>query len=86
MAVSPVTREDTCILCGTCASVCPTAAISVNGSVVTAVGTCIRCCACVKSCPTGARVWEDDMMKTITTWLTENCGARKEPLLFGVEA
>lgn len=86
MAVSPVTREDTCTLCGTCASVCPTAAISVNGSVVTAVGTCIRCCACVKSCPTGARVWEDDMMKTITTWLTENCSARKEPLLFGVEA
>ena len=86
MAVSPVTREDTCTLCGTCASVCPTAAISVNDSVATAVEACIRCCACVKSCPTGARVWEDDMMKTITTWLTENCKARKEPLLFGVEA
>jgi ferredoxin len=34
MAVSPVSREDTCILCGTCASVCPTGAISVNGSVL----------------------------------------------------
>jgi hypothetical protein len=33
MAVSPVTNEDTCTVCGTCASVCPTAAISINGSV-----------------------------------------------------
>lgn len=86
MAVSPVTREDTCTLCGTCASVCPTAAISVNDSVATAVEACIRCCACIKSCPTGARTWEDDTMKTIAAWLTENCRSRKEPQLFGVKA
>jgi ferredoxin len=48
MAVSPVTRGDTCAVCGTCASVCPTGAISVNESVSTKIELCIRCCACKK--------------------------------------
>ena len=85
MTVSPVTKEDTCTLCGTCAGVCPTAAISVDGSVATKIELCIRCCACVKNCPTGSRVWEDGMMKTITTWLNENCSTRKEPQIFGID-
>jgi ferredoxin len=82
MAVSPVTNDETCTVCGTCASVCPKAAISMNGRVATDVELCIRCCACIKNCPTGARVMEDDMWKTIAGWLNENCGARKEPQLF----
>ncbi len=86
MSVAPVTTEDTCTLCGTCATVCPTAAISIDGRVATEVGACIRCCACVKHCPTGARVWENEMMKTITTWLKDNCSARKEPQMFGIVA
>ena len=85
MTVSPVTKEDTCTLCGTCAGVCPTAAISVDGSVATKIELCIRCCACVKNCPTGSRVWEDGMMKTIANWLKENCQARKEPQVFGMD-
>jgi ferredoxin len=84
MAVSPVTREDTCTLCGTCAGVCPTAAITVEERVSTATERCIRCCACIKKCPAGARVMEDDRWKGIATWLHENCSARKEPELFGV--
>jgi len=84
MAVSPVTTEDTCTVCGTCASVCPTAAISIDGSVATEIALCIRCCACVKNCPTGARVWEDGMMKKIANWLNENCRTRKEPQLYGI--
>ena len=83
MTVSPVTKEDICSVCGTCASVCPTTAISINGSVATEIELCIRCCACIKNCPTDARVWEDDMMKTIANWLNENCSTRKEPQLFG---
>ncbi len=85
MAVSPVTKEDICSICGTCASVCPNAAISINGSVATKIELCIRCCACIKNCPTGARVWEDDMMKTIANWLNENCSTRKEPQIFGID-
>jgi len=85
MAVSPVTKEDTCTVCGTCASVCPTAAISINGRVETKIELCIRCCACIKNCPTGARIWEDSMMKNIASWLNENCNTRKEPQIFGVD-
>jgi ferredoxin len=85
MSVSPVTKKDTCIVCGTCAGVCPTAAISINGSVATNIELCIRCCACIKNCPSGARVWEDSMMKSITNWLNENCSTRKEPQFYGVE-
>ena len=85
MAVAPVTQEDTCTTCGTCASVCPTAAISIDGSVATEIELCIRCCACIKNCPEEARVMEDEMWKKIANWLNENCSARKEPQLFGVD-
>jgi len=85
MTVSPVTKEDTCTVCGTCAGVCPTAAISINETVATQIERCIRCCACIKNCPTGARVWEDSMMKTIANWLNENCRTRKEPQIFGIK-
>lgn len=86
MAVSPVTKEDLCTLCGICESVCPTAAISVEGIVRSEINLCIRCCACIKSCPTGARVMEDSTWNSIAIWLKENCGKRKEPQIFGVDA
>ena len=85
MAVSPVTRDDTCTVCGKCSSVCPTEAISINESVTTKIELCICCCACIKNCPTGARVWEDSMMKDIARWLNENCSTRKEPQIFGID-
>jgi len=85
MAVSPVTKEDSCTACGTCASVCPTAAISVNGSVATEIEQCIRCCACIKNCPTGARVMEDNMMKNIANGLSQYFSYPQEPRIFGVD-
>ena len=85
MSVSPVTKEDTCTVCGTCASVCPTAAISIDGSVATKIELCIRCCACIKNCPTGARVMEDSEWKNIANWLNKNCNTRKEPQIFGID-
>jgi ferredoxin len=84
MAVSPVTKEDTCTICGTCASVCPKAAISIDASVATNIELCIRCCACIKNCPTGARVVEDNKWRGIAGWLNDNCSTRKEPQIFGV--
>ncbi len=84
MVVSPITIEDACTVCGTCADVCPTAAISINDSVATKTERCIRCCACIKNCPEDARVIEDSKWKNIANWLNENCSARKEPQVFGI--
>jgi ferredoxin len=84
MAVSPVTKEDKCTLCGTCADACPTAAICVAESITTKTEQCIRCCACIKNCPTGARMIEDNAWKSIATWINVNCSTRKEPQVFGV--
>ncbi len=86
MEVSPITKKDTCSLCGTCSDVCPTAAISVNDIVETDTKQCIRCCACIKNCPEEARFFQDDMMETIMKWLNENCSERKEPQVFGVDS
>lgn len=80
--ISPSTQEDPCTLCGTCASVCPVSAITVEEAVETDKLGCILCCACVKNCPTGARVVEEPMLKKMAEWLSTNCQTRKEPEIF----
>ncbi|HOE17219.1 MAG TPA: 4Fe-4S binding protein [Syntrophorhabdaceae bacterium] len=77
--VSPVTQETVCIKCGKCASVCPTAAITIGETVATDQGMCIRCCACVKNCPAGARKMEDSRILQKAEQLFTNCRKRKEP-------
>ena len=85
MAVAPVTKEDTCTVCGTCASVCPTAAISINESVATEIDLCIRCSACIKNCPTGAKAWEDSKLKKMANLLSQYFRYPKEPRIFGID-
>jgi ferredoxin len=80
--ISPVTQETICAKCEKCASVCPTAAVTVNSTVVTDRSLCIRCCACVKSCSTGARVMEDPRIRQLAEQLSMNCNKRKEPETF----
>ncbi len=77
--ISPVTREMECSKCEMCASVCPTAAITIKDTVITDSGVCIRCCACVKTCSTGARVMEDQRIRQVAEQLSINCSNRKEP-------
>jgi ferredoxin len=79
---SPETLEDLCTRCGTCVSVCPTAAIVLEDKILTATGTCIVCCACVKNCPSEARVMRDPQVQAITEWLWQNYHKRKEPQIF----
>jgi NAD-dependent dihydropyrimidine dehydrogenase PreA subunit/flavodoxin len=77
--ISPVTREDDCILCGACAKVCPTNAITIDTQVTTVGTNCILCCTCVKQCPTHARVMEHPRILKIARWLSTNYRERKEP-------
>ena len=79
---SPETLEDLCTRCGTCVSVCPTAAIVLKDKILTATGACIVCCACVKNCPSGARVMRDPRVLAIAEWLWQNYHQRKEPQIF----
>jgi ferredoxin len=80
--VSPLTQEATCIRCAACVTACPTAAITINGTLKTDTEACIVCCACVKVCPTGARVAKHPRIKKAQTWLSTNCRERKEPETF----
>lgn len=80
---SPVTQEDLCTLCGTCAEVCPTGVITVDDEKVTTDQSgCIACCACIKSCPTQARIYTAEHIIGIRKWLYEKCRERKTPELF----
>ena len=80
--ISPVSKEALCTLCGTCADVCPTAAITVGEVIETDKKSCIICCACVKNCPSGARVMEDPAIQKVTDWLHTNFSQYKNPELF----
>jgi len=80
--ISPVTQSEICTLCGTCADVCPTAAISIGEVIETDKERCILCCACVKNCPSDARVMEDPEIQKITDWLHTNLSQYKNPELF----
>ena len=82
MPASPDTLADLCTTCGTCESVCPTGAITINDAVETDPDLCIKCCACVKDCPTMARVMNNPFIKDVAKWLYENFSQRKEPELF----
>lgn len=53
----PVVTKETCIACGTCASVCPAEPTVFNVSDVSNVvnpDACIECGTCVERCPTSS--------------------------------
>lgn len=80
--ISPETADGVCTLCETCASVCPTAAITVSESVATDKERCILCCACVKRCPSGAREMTNPSIQQVAEWLHTNFSERKEAAVF----
>ena len=79
---APETDEALCTLCGDCVAACPTAAITVNGSVQTQTEKCILCCACIRVCPTEARVMLNERVLGTADWLYENFSTRREPETF----
>jgi ferredoxin len=79
---SPITREELCTLCGTCAEACPTGIITIGDKVITGETGCIYCCACVKACPTEARVMGVRAINDIADRLSKGCADRKAPEFF----
>lgn len=78
---SPFSQED-CELCGACARVCPTEAITVGTQVITDAEKCILCCACIKVCTSGARKMEAPHILKVSQFLADTCKERKEPEIF----
>ena len=51
----PSVVNDSCIKCGTCASVCPVSAFhACDTQMVVDPDTCIDCGVCISECPVGA--------------------------------
>lgn len=80
--LSPETIAENCTLCGTCAEVCPSNAVTVDTIVTTDKDLCIWCCACVKSCPEQSRVFYDNRIEGFSKKLSVSCSERKEPEWF----
>ncbi|MHB8708943.1 MAG: 4Fe-4S binding protein [Desulfuromonadales bacterium] len=79
--IAPETTTARCILCGRCADVCPTFAVTVGKDVVTDAALCLMCCACTKACPASARQLNHPMVAARRAMLCQNFSARKEPIL-----
>jgi ferredoxin len=82
LQVYPETKETICTKCGTCADVCPTAAITINDTVITDLDACILCCACVHNCPNQARVMDSPQYQKIVEFTGKKSPERKEPEMY----
>jgi len=72
-----------CTCCQTCATVCPTGAISLKDNTMTTdASLCILCSACVKSCTTGARMLLDERIQKLRGMLATTFSQRKDPETF----
>ena len=81
--VAPVSDDQFCTRCGTCASLCPTGAISLqDDKMVTDASLCILCCACVKQCVTASRELIDERINKLRGMLITKFSERKEPEVF----
>ena len=81
LKAKPVTDENLCNRCGTCAQVCPMGSISREyPSVVN--GICIKCQACIRACPTQAKHFEDEDFLSHVEMLREHYTRRAANAFF----
>lgn len=81
-AVPPLSVDDSCTLCGLCADICPTGAISMDTAIHRDTGRCIACTACIAVCPTGAQGFRGSVYEAAEKMFMEKFSARKEPEFF----
>lgn len=82
MSPYPVTDKAKCIRCGTCAELCPTAAIPADEPWHTDNARCVFCGACAKYCPTDARVMGNERFHQFGKPHLIEASLRKEPEIF----
>lgn len=78
----PPVVSDSCTKCKSCATLCPSQAISYANPKVTDATRCISCMRCVKVCPTGARQLNPMVAQRVSTFLAPFFERRKEPQLW----
>ena len=84
LKAKPLTDEEKCIGCGTCAKVCSMGFI--DPSDVTSVpGVCIKCQACVAHCPAGAKYFDDPDFLSHREMLESNFREEKKNRFWTVE-
>jgi len=80
--MAPISKRDTCTLCGSCLSKCPTEAITKGNQIKTDKHKCTLCHACVKSCPDNARTMRNLMARIARKKLSRDCVNRLIPDIY----
>lgn len=74
--------NDSCNLCGKCATLCPSKAIPINAPNTTNTDICFSCGRCLVICPKKARLFEGDLYNEKLDFFLKSYSERKEPELF----
>ena len=76
------TTDEACIVCGTCAAICPVHAISPEDPRMELNDDCIACGACVAACPQEHRYFRGAKYDEMAAVFAEKCSRRLEPEIF----